>query len=82
VRVWIDGREGLYRKAVFLVASGKTAKETAFDDYRVVKGTLSLSKMTIVDELRPGKTVVEYLDYEKASLPDATFEPAAASAGR
>jgi len=81
-RVWIDGKEGLYRKAVFLVASGKTAKETTFDDYRVVKGALSLSKMTIVDELRPGKTVVEYLDYEKASLPDATFEPAAASAGR
>jgi hypothetical protein len=33
--------------------------------------------MTIVDELRPGKTVVEYLDYEKASLPDGTFEPKA-----
>jgi hypothetical protein len=81
-RVWIDGKEGLYRKAVFLVASGKTAKETTFDDYRVVKGALSLAKMTIVDELRPGKTVVEYLDYEKASLPDATFEPVAASAGR
>lgn len=77
-RVWIDDQEGLYRKAVFLVASGKTAKETTFDEYRVVKGKLSLSKMTIVDELRPGKTVVEYLDYEKANLPDATFEPKAA----
>ena len=76
-RVWIDDKEGLYRKAVFLVASGKTAKETTFDEYRVVKGNLSLSKMTIVDELRPGKTVVEYLDYEKAHLPDATFEPRA-----
>lgn len=74
-RVWIDGKEGLTRKAVFLVASGKTAKETTFDAYRVVRGTLSLSKMTIVDELRPGTTVVEYLDYEKASLPDAIFEP-------
>ncbi|MGA7990540.1 MAG: outer membrane lipoprotein-sorting protein [Thermoanaerobaculia bacterium] len=74
-RVWIDGKEGLYRKAVFLVASGKTAKETMFDEYRVVRGALSLAKMTIVDELRPGRTVVEYLDYEKASLPDATFEP-------
>ncbi|MEO8054297.1 MAG: outer membrane lipoprotein-sorting protein [Acidobacteriota bacterium] len=77
-RVWIDGKEGLYRKAVFLVSSGKTAKVTTFDAYRVVKGVLSLSKMTIVDELRPGKTVVEYLDYEKASLPDAIFEPKAA----
>ena len=78
-RVWIDGKEGLYRKAVFLVGSGKTAKETTFDEYRVIKGALSLSKMTIVDELRPGKTVVEYLDYEKASLPDAIFEPRPAS---
>jgi outer membrane lipoprotein-sorting protein len=79
-RVWIDVKDGLYRKAVFLVSSGKTAKETTFDDYRVVHGTLSLSKMTIVDDLRPGTTVVEYLDYEKASLPDALFEPVAASA--
>ncbi|MDL2718334.1 MAG: outer membrane lipoprotein-sorting protein [Acidobacteriota bacterium] len=75
VRVWIDEPEGLYRKAVFLVASGKTARETTFDEYRAYHGVLSLAKMTIVDELRPGITVVEYLDYEKASLPDATFEP-------
>jgi hypothetical protein len=78
-RVWIDDREGLYRKAVFLVASGKTAKETTFDDYRVVKGNLSLAKMTIVDELKPGKTVVEYLDYEKRTFPDSIFEPRAAA---
>ena len=76
-RVWIDLEEGLYRKAVFLVGSGKTAKETTFDEYRVVRGNLSLAKMTILDELRPGKTVVEYLDYEKKSLPDALFEPKA-----
>ena len=30
--------------------------------------------MTIVDTLRTGTTVVEYLDYEKKSLPDSTFE--------
>jgi hypothetical protein len=29
--------------------------------------------MTIVDTLRPGTTVVEYLDYEKKSLPDSLF---------
>jgi hypothetical protein len=81
-RVWIDGKEGLYRKAVFLVASGRTAKETTFDAYRVVRGTLSLSKMTIVDDLRPGTTIVEYLDYEKASLPDSLFEPRAVPAAR
>ena len=74
VRVWIDEAEGLYRKAVFLVSSGKTARETTFDEYRPYHGVLSLAKMTIVDTLRPGTTVVEYLDYEKKTLPDTTFE--------
>ena len=78
VRVWIDEKEGLYRKAVFLVSSGKTARETTFDEYRPFHGVLSLAKMTIVDALRPGTTVVEYLDYEKKSLPDSIFEPKAA----
>ena len=74
VRLWIDEKEGLYRKAVFLVSSGKTARETTFDEYRPYHGVLSLAKMTIVDTLRPGVTVVDYLDYEKKSLPDSTFE--------
>jgi outer membrane lipoprotein-sorting protein len=74
VRVWIDDGEGLYRKAVFLVASGKTARETTFDEYRPYHGVLSLAKMTILDTLRPGTTVVEYLDYERKSLPDSTFD--------
>jgi outer membrane lipoprotein-sorting protein len=73
-RVWIDEKEGLYRKAVFLVSSGKTARETTFDEYRPFHGVLALAKMTILDTLRPGTTVVEYLDYEKKSLPDSTFE--------
>src|SRR5512144_572144 len=33
IRVWVDEKEGLYRKAIFLVASGRTAKETTFDAY-------------------------------------------------
>ena len=78
VRVWIDEKEVLYRRAVFLVASGKTARETTFEEYRPYHGVLSLAKMTIVDTLRPGITVVEYLDYEKKSLPESTFEPKAA----
>src|SRR5262249_22037851 len=28
-RVWIDSKEGLYRKAVFLLASGRTAKDVS-----------------------------------------------------
>lgn len=81
VRVWIDEKEGLYRKGVFLVSSGKTARETTFDEYRPFHGVLSLAKMTIVDALRQGTTVVEYLDYEKKSLPDSIFEVRSPSPG-
>jgi hypothetical protein len=31
--------------------------------------------MTIVDTLRTGTTVVEYLDYEKKTLEDSLFSP-------
>ena len=75
VRVWIDRKESLYRKAVFLLPSGKTAKETTFDSYRPYHGVLSLERQTIVDTLRPGVTRVEYLDYEKRPVPDSIFEP-------
>lgn len=78
-RVWIDDAEGLYRKAVFLVGSGKTAKDVTFDAYRTFHGALALSKMTIVDALRPGTTVVEYLDYERKPLADDLFVPRPAS---
>jgi outer membrane lipoprotein-sorting protein len=75
VRVWVDPKEGLYRKAVFLLASGRTAREVTFDAYKAYHGVLSLERMTILDTLRPGKTVVEYVDYVKKSLPDAAFDP-------
>lgn len=78
VRVWVDRKESLYRKAVFLVASGRTSKEATFDSYRDYHGSPGVEKMTIVDQLVPGTTVVEYLDYEKRSLADAVFEVATA----
>jgi negative regulator of sigma E activity len=74
-RVWVDSKEALYRKAIFLLASGRTAKQVGFDAYKPYHGVLSLAQMTITDELRPGKTVVEYTDYEKRSLADALFDP-------
>ena len=74
VRVWIDRKEGLYRRAVFLVASGKTAKDTTFDSYRSFHGVLAVATMTIVDALRPGSTFVEYLDGEKRPVSDAVFD--------
>lgn len=80
IRLWVDRKERLYRKATFLLASGRTAKETTFDAYAPVRGTLSLAKMTIADVLRPGTTTVEYLDYEKRAHPDEIFVPSGARA--
>jgi outer membrane lipoprotein-sorting protein len=78
VRVWVDAKEGLYRRAVFLLASGRTAKDVTFDAYKPYHGVLSIARMTIADTLRPGTTVVDYEDYEKKPLPDALFDPQAA----
>ena len=75
VRVWVDEKEALYRKAVFLLASGRTAKVAAFDAYRRAGGILVLDRMTITDALRPGTTVVEYLEYDRRPVPDAWFDP-------
>ncbi|MFI5180636.1 MAG: outer membrane lipoprotein-sorting protein [Thermoanaerobaculia bacterium] len=78
VRVWIDEKEGLYRKAVFLLSSGRTAKEATFDAYGMEKGALVMKRMTIVDGLRPGTTVVEYLDWTRRAVPDRWLDPATA----
>jgi len=75
VRVWIDAEEGLYRRAVFLLASGRTARDVSFDAWRYEKGSPFLERMTITDALRPGTTVVEYTDYERRPVPDAWLDP-------
>lgn len=78
VRLWVDRKEGLNRRAVFLVASGKTARDVRFEAYRPFDGILSLSRLTVVDSLRPGRTEVDYLSYQKRKLPDGLFDPATA----
>ena len=75
LRVWVDRPEGRMRKVVFLLPSGKTAREATFDEWGALGGGPTVTRMTIVDALRPGTTVVEYLDAEKAVLDDALFTP-------
>ena len=75
LRVWIDREESRTRKVVFLLPSGKTAREATFDEWGTLRGVPTVTRMTIVDALRPGTTVVEYLDAEKAALDDALFAP-------
>lgn len=75
VRVWVDEKDALYRKAVFLLPSGRTAKEVTFDSYGTHGGILVLDRMTITDALRPGTTVVEFLDFDRRRVPDAWLDP-------
>ncbi len=75
VRVWVDEKEALYRKAVFLLASGRTAKEVTFEGYRALRGLLMPGRMTITDALRPGTTTMEFLDAERRPVPDAWLDP-------
>jgi outer membrane lipoprotein-sorting protein len=77
LRVWIDREEGRTRKVVFLLPSGKTAREATFDEWGTLRGVLTVTRMTIVDTLRAGTTVVDYLDAEKATLDEALFSPSA-----
>ena len=80
LRVWVDREEGRTRKVVFLLPSGKTAREATFDAWGTLRGVPTVTRMTIVDALRPGTTVVEYLDAEKATLDDSLFVPPAREA--
>lgn len=75
LRVWVDREEGRTRKVVFLLPSGKTAREATFEVWGEIRGIPTVTRMTIVDALRPGTTVVEYLDVEKAKLDDVLFVP-------
>ncbi len=80
LRVWVDREEGRTRKVVFLLPSGKTAREATFDEWGTLRGVPTVARMTIVDALRPGTTVVDYLDAEKAVIPDSLFVPVGAKA--
>lgn len=75
VRVWIDAKEGLCRRAVYLLASGRTARDVAFDAWRYERGIPLLQQMTITDALRPGTTVVEFETYDPRPVPDAWLDP-------
>ena len=77
LRVWVDRAESRTRKVVFLLPSGRTAREAIFDAWGTLRGVETVTRMTIVDALRPGTTVVEYLDAERAKLDDALFLPPA-----
>lgn len=75
--LWIDG-DGLLRRAVYALSSGKPAKEIAYR-YAERDGRLEPSGITVIDLLLPdktGTTTLEYLDRRPTEHPAALFDPA------
>ena len=78
VILWYDPAAKLPAKVVFLLPSGKEAKEVAFTGFGTSHGRRIVSRMDIRDLLgRDSNTVtrLEYRDYRPAKLPDSIFTP-------
>jgi outer membrane lipoprotein-sorting protein len=76
-RLWIDRQDHLARRALLALASGKPAKEVAFEQYDAQAAGTVLRRMTTRDLLdSKGVTSrIEYTSYRKAELPDSLFTP-------
>lgn len=74
--LWIDDKN-LVRRAVYVLASGKPAREAHFT-YRDGNGQATLSKAVIVDLLSGEQTLtttLDYVRYRKAPMADELFDP-------
>ena len=74
--LWIDG-DGLLRKAVYVLASGKPAKQIAYH-YVDKDGRMQPARLTVTDLLlssQNGETTLEYLDHRPAEHPTTLFDP-------
>ena len=75
-KIILYSRQNDYRPvmAEYYLTSGKHFKTAFFDSYKLIDGKITLEKMTIYDELRPGnKTTFEYLNIEEKKLPAKYF---------
>jgi len=74
--LWLDD-QGLVRKAVYALASGKPARAAHFE-YRGKNAGATLSKAVIVDLLSGEQaltTTLDYLHYRKIPMADELFDP-------
>jgi hypothetical protein len=74
--LWIDG-DGLLRRAIYKLASGKAAKEVVYR-YRESGGHTVPAGLTLTDLLLPergGTTTLEYLGHRATRHPPQTFDP-------
>lgn len=78
VVLWWNEAERLPAKVLFLLPSGKEAKEVTFTKFSRKAGKTIVSEMEIRDLLsRDPRTLtrLEYTDYRPAKLDDALFTP-------
>jgi len=84
VTLWIDA-EGprLPRKLVFVLPSGKPARQVLFTQFRKVEGKTCVSEMEVQDLVGPqtkATTKIEYLEIKPAQIDDTIFTPEGARA--
>ena len=87
VTLWLDAPEGqaerLPRKLVFILPSGKPAREVVFTKFKKVKDKTVVAEMEIRDLLGPhanSLTRLEYLEIKPAQIDDKIFTPEGARA--
>ena len=78
VTLWYDPAAKLPAKVVFILSSGREAKEVVFSKFTSSRGKTIVSEMEIRDLLAGDRSTVtrlEYLDYKPAKLDDKIFTP-------
>lgn len=72
--LWVDKRTSRPLKAELYLASGKHYKTITYDLYEEVLGRVVLTRMTLIDRLRPDRhTVMEFSGYAPQQIPDKFF---------
>ncbi len=72
--LWIGAADGLPRRLVLLLPSGREAREIVFDSFRSERGRKVADRLRIHDLLRPGaETRVEFLGYQPQALEPSIF---------
>ncbi len=71
---WIAVATNRPKRAEIYLTSGKHYKTLDFDKYEEIDGRVLLTKMTITDRLRSGRTtIMRYSSYTERDLPDKYF---------
>jgi len=74
ITYWVEKETNRPKRAEIYLTSGKHYKSIDFDTYAEIDGRMLLTKMTIKDKLRSGRTtIMKYDSYGPRELPDKYF---------